>query len=182
MPGRPALTPRRLFGYRGGVMLAAKKCFSSRAARRRAGFTIIEVTMAAFVMVFGIATSLSVLSSGLRTLDDARNITLASQILQSELERLRLLPWSSSTGGEAISGLEEKATVDLATAYSSNTAVTGRFTLTRVVTATSGRETTMRDITLVVSWTSVFGTAHTRTFTTRYCKDGLYDFYYTLAK
>ncbi len=154
---------------------------AARPDRRRAGFTVIEVTMAAFVMVFGIATSLNVLSAGLRTLDDARNITLASQILQSELERLRLLPWSSSTGGEAISTESEKAAVDLSTAYSSNTAVTSRFTLTRVVTATSGREDSMRDITLVVSWTSVFGTSHTRTFTTRYCKDGLYDFYYTLA-
>jgi Tfp pilus assembly protein PilV len=163
-------------------MSAAKKPAPPRAARRRAGFTIIEVTMAAFVMVFGIATSLSVLSSGLRTLDDARHITLASQIMQSELERLRLLPWSSSTGGESITGLAEKAEVDLSVAYSSNTAVTSRFTLIRVVTATTDRTDTMRDITLVVSWTSVFGTAHTRTFTTRYCKDGLYDFYYTLAK
>ena len=69
------------------------------ARRRASGFTVIEVTMAAFVMVVGLASSLNVLSAGLRALDDARNITLASQILQSELERLRLLPWSSSTGG-----------------------------------------------------------------------------------
>jgi Tfp pilus assembly protein PilV len=152
------------------------------AARPVAGFTVIEVAFAATVLLLGLASATTLVQSGLRVLDDARNITLASQIMQSELERVRLLPWSSSTGGaEAISTMAEKATVDISSVFSANTAVVSRFALVRTVTATAGRTDTMRDITLTVTWTGVFGSAHSRSFTTRYGKDGLYDYFYTLA-
>src|SRR5687767_1372146 len=63
----------------------------------RGGFTIIEVTMATFVMAFGIATSIIALQTGFRALDVARDSTLASQIMQSEIERLRLWPWNNTS-------------------------------------------------------------------------------------
>lgn len=149
--------------------------------RRNAAFTLVEVAIAAFVLALGIALSIVTIQAGYRTMDDARNLTIASQVLQSELERLRLLPWSSDTGGESITGLATSETVDLTSSFTSNAQIAARFTLVRSVAQTSGREATMRDITLTVTWTGFYGVSHSRTFTTRYCKDGLYDYYYTIA-
>ncbi len=151
-----------------------------RSATLRA-FTIVEVAVAAVVLAFGISSAIITIQAGYRTMDDARNLTIASQVLQSELERLRLLPWSSDTGGESITGLPASEEVDLTSSFTSNAQIAGRFTLVRTVAQTTGRETTMRDITLTVSWTGIYGVTHSRTFTTRYCKDGLYDYYYTVA-
>src|ERR1044071_4324040 len=70
-----------------------------RPRRRRpdSGFTILEVSMATFVMGFGIATAIVAMQSGFKTIDVARGTTIASQILQSEMERLRLLSWTTMT-------------------------------------------------------------------------------------
>jgi Tfp pilus assembly protein PilV len=149
--------------------------------RNSRAFTLVEVAVAAVVLAFGIAMSIVTIQAGYRTMDDARNLTIASQVLQSELERIRLLPWSSDTGGESITGLAASETVDLTASFTSNPQIAARFTLLREVAQTVGREATMRDITLTVSWTGFYGVSHSRTFTTRYCKDGLYDYYYTVA-
>jgi len=142
---------------------------------------LVEVAIAAFVLAFGIAMSIVTIQAGYRTMDDARNLTIASQVLQSELERLRLLPWSSDTGGDSISAMPTSEAVDLTDSFTSNPQIAARFTLVRAVSETVGRETTMRDITLTVTWVGFYGVSHSRTFTTRYCKDGLYDYYYTIA-
>lgn len=154
---------------------------SRQGQRSVRAFTIVEVAVAAVILAFGITSSIITIQSGYRTMDDARNLTIASQVLQSELERLRLLPWSSDTGGESISALAASETVDLSSSFTSNAQIAARFTLVRTVAPTSGREATMRDITLTVTWTGIYGVSHSRTFTTRYCKDGLYDYYYTIA-
>src|SRR3954469_3581425 len=66
----------------------------TRAPRRRAGFTLAEVMMAAGVMAFAISGSIMVVQRGVKAIDNARNTPLASQIIQSEMERIRLLNWS----------------------------------------------------------------------------------------
>lgn len=136
--------------------------------------------MAATVMVLGIVTSLTTLQFGMRSVDTARNMTLASQILQSELEILRLQNWAQ------ISALPASATVDPATSISSGSsttldtmlnAIAGRFTCTRTVAAISGRAD-IKLITLDVSWLGVDGRSHTVTYQTRYAKNGLSDYFY----
>lgn len=136
--------------------------------------------MAAIVMVLGIVTSLTTLQFGMRSVDTARNMTLASQILQSELEILRLQNWTQ------ISALPASATVDPATSISSGSATTldtmlntiaRRFTCTRTVAAISGRAD-IKLITLDVSWLGVDGRSHTVTYQTRYAKNGLSDYFY----
>eukprot|EP01036_Dinobryon_divergens_P041411 gene41411-54895_t len=69
--------------------------------------------MAATVMILGIVTSLTTLQFGMRSVDTARSMTLASQIMQSEMEILRLQNWAQ------ISALAASATVDPATTISS---------------------------------------------------------------
>ena len=158
--------------------------------RADAGFTILEVAMASFVMAFGIATSIIAMQAGFKTVDVARGTTLASQILQSEMERLRMMSWteisalSTATDSTAPIPSGSPAGVEMfdgSTYFSSNPAVAGRYTITRTVAADSSRPTEVMNITISVTWTSFDGRSHTRSFQSMYAKDGLYDYYYTLA-
>jgi Tfp pilus assembly protein PilV len=151
---------------------------------RERGFAIIEVAMATFVLAFGIATATIVLQTGFKALNVARDSTLASQIIQSEIERLRLWPWSKSSPASTIDSITElptSDTVSLSTMFSASTALASKFTVTRTVLPDGSRPDDVRYITVTVSWKSYDGRDHTRAFTTMYAKNGLYDYYYTLA-
>lgn len=182
--------PARAITLRGmdAIEVQAKPGPRPAKPRRRltgpAGFTVLEVAMATFVMSFGIATSLIALQTGYKSINVARDSTLASQIMQSEIERLRLWPWSKTTSPtnpvDSITELPASETVSLASMFTSNPTLAARFTVTRTVTVDASRAD-VRYITIAVTWNSYDGRAHTRTFTTMYAKNGLYDYYYTIA-
>ena len=155
-----------------------------RAARRQdRGFTIIEVAMASFIMAFGIGSSIIALQSGFKALDVARDTTLASQILQSEIERLRLMAWSNTatTAVDSIIELPASEAVSLASMFSSSAGLETKFDVTRAVEVDADRPTEVRYITISVRWRSYDGRTHNRSFRSMYAKNGLYDYYYTLA-
>ena len=150
-----------------------------RTRKTQTGFTIVEVMIAAIIMVLGITTSLTTLTFGMRAIDTARNSTLAAQIMQSEMENIRLLNWAQLTA------LPASETVNISSIISSGSSTTldatlnniiSKFTCTRTITTPKSN---MREITLTVSWNGQDGRAHSNSYITRYCKDGLYDFYYT---
>lgn len=135
--------------------------------------------ISAIILVLGITTSLTTLTYGMRAVDTARNSTLAAQIMQSEMENFRLLNWAQLTA------LPASETVDISSVISSGSSTTlddtlnniiSKFTCTRTITTP---KTDMREITLTVSWNGHDGRSHTNNYITRYCKNGLYDFYYT---
>lgn len=136
--------------------------------------------MAAIVMVLGIVTSLTTLQFGMRSVDTARNMTLAAQIMQSEMEILRLQNWTQ------ISALPATATVDPTSTISSGStsaldtmlnAIANRFACTRTVADISGRAD-IKLITLTVGWAGVDGRSHSLSYQTRYAKNGLSDYLY----
>ena len=142
--------------------------------------------MATFVMAFGIATSIIALQMGFRAINVARDETLASQIMQSEIERIRLWPWNKTSPASVVDSITElpaSEAVSLTSTFASNTTIAARFAVTRSV-ATDPADATrnVRYITVAVTWKSYDGRSHTRTFTTLDAKDGRYDYYYTLAK
>lgn len=150
---------------------------ASSPGRRRA-FTILEVALSATILALVIATSLTVLQTGMRAVDTARNTTLAGQISQSVLEVLRLQNWTR------ISALPSFATVNIRDAISSGTSTTldatlntvmSRFTCTRTV---SDPKTNMRLITVTVSWRGNDGRFHTVSSQARYARKGLNDYIY----
>lgn len=144
----------------------------------------MEVAMATFVMALGISTSIIALQTGFKALDLARNSTLASQIMQSEIERLRLWPWNKTSPSgivDSIYELPETETVSLSTMFASNPALAAKFAVTRTVVEDPSRSADVRYITVSVTWASYDGRQHTRSFTTMYARNGLYDYYYTLA-
>ena len=133
------------------------------------GFSIAEVTMAVTIMSLAISTSLTTMQRSFMSLDSARNITLASQIMQSELESMRLNPWSTISGYPA-----GPTTLSIDSAFTGNAAVANRFTLTRQVATI---RTGLRQITLTVSWNSFDGRAMSRFYVTYYGENGLYDYF-----
>jgi hypothetical protein len=145
---------------------------------RRAGFTILEVAAAATILALVISTSLTVLQRGMCAVDTARNMTLASQIAQSELEVLRLQNWPQ------IVALPATAVVNISDAISSGNVtaldatlntMTSRFTCTRTV---SDPKPNMRLITITATWHGNDARFHSVLAQTRYAKNGLNDYIY----
>jgi type II secretory pathway pseudopilin PulG len=133
--------------------------------RRRRAFTILEVMVAATVLALGIVSAVTVSQRGLQALDTARNLGAASQLMQSELERLRLMNWAQ------LQALQDSGvtTVPLEGAP-------GRFTCEREI---RDLKAGMKEITLVAQWKGYDGRAHTARLITRYGKTGLNDYFYT---
>ena len=62
---------------------------------RRKAFTIIEVMMAAAVMLAGIMGMIQVVVSGSEMIDVSRKQTIAAQIIHSEIDKLHLNDWTT---------------------------------------------------------------------------------------
>ena len=133
--------------------------------RIRAGFTIVEVMVAAAVLALGIASVVTVSQRGLQALDTARNLAGASQLMQSEMERLRLMSWvqlqAVQDSGETTVPLEGPA---------------GRYVCTRQIQDVKAN---MKEIVLVATWKGYDGRGHTARLITRYGRTGLNDYFYT---
>lgn len=137
--------------------------------RGRAAFTLVEVMVASLVLVFGIVTALSVLQRGNQAFDTARNLALASQLMQGEMERLRLMSWAQ------LDALQQSG--DTAVPLDANTgAVRARFQCARVI---ADIKTNMKEITLTATWSGYDGRPHTARLITRYGRTGLNDYFYT---
>src|SRR5688572_24635328 len=166
-------TPPR--GWRGA-------CGRAGGLRRRA-FTIVEVMVAATVMVMAISSSLIVLQHGLRAIDTARYTTLAGQILQSQMEKLRLLTWTqlnSATGPVAYTTFTPDV-VATATPQLQRFTVAGvpQRCAQSITDATELPGGFMKKITLTATWSGSDGRPHTLSYITYYAKNGMSDFFYT---
>ena len=139
-----------------------------RRASTRAGFTLVEVMLASVVLVLGITTAIVTLQRGLQALDTARHMTHASQVMQSEMERLRLKSWAQI---QALQDAKDTAVTVTAAAGLSTT-----FRCTRDI---RDLKTDMKEITLESVWNGYDGRPHTVRYVTRYGKTGLYDYFYT---
>jgi Tfp pilus assembly protein PilV len=133
-----------------------------------AAFTLLEVMVAAAVLTLGVATSFLVIQRGLQAVDTARNLTTAAQIMGNEMERLRLKSWVQIQQLQAA----PDTTVPLDRGISSE-----RFSCTRTI---RDLKTDMKEIVLTASWHGYDGRVHAVGMITRYCRNGLNDYYYTI--
>ena len=159
---------------------------ASRAKIKRSisAFTFVEVMMASTVMVLAIASSIIVLQQGMRALDTARFTTLAGQILQSQMEKLRLLTWTQLTNATSGPVAYSTFTPDVASTASTqmNRFMVGTDTnrCSQVIEAAPGVLTSkMMKITLTANWRGLDGSPHTLSYVTYYGQNGLSDFFYT---
>ncbi|MEZ5275284.1 MAG: type II secretion system protein [Opitutaceae bacterium] len=132
------------------------------------GFTLVEVLVASVVLGMVFLSSIGAMTVGYRLLENARFNTLAAQIIQSEIETLRLMNWAQ------ISALpsNEAITID----SDLNNASLNRFTGNRILTSLRANT---KAIIVNVQWTATSGQVHSRRYTTYMGKDGLNDYYYT---
>jgi Tfp pilus assembly protein PilV len=126
------------------------------------GFTLAEVLIAACVLLFGIVTAITTMQRGLQAVDTARNLSQATQLMQSEMERLRLKSWSQ------LETLQESG--DTAVPLD---ATASRFTCRRTI---KDLKTDMKEIVVTVQWSGYDGRPHTAKLITRYGKNGLNDY------
>jgi len=139
--------------------------------------------MAAAVMALSISTSLLVMGRGFSSLDSARCISYASQIMQSELEKMRLTQWGNGTGGagSGTTGVSAYPTtptvIPIAAAFTNVGDVGSRMTLTRIAANAPGHTTGMIQVTLTISWTTSDRHTLSRSYITYYGQNGLYDFF-----
>ena len=138
-------------------------------AGRRAGFTIIEVAMAGAILALVIATALTASQRAMLQLDTARNLETAADILQTELEHERILPWAR------VSDPSYQPVID--SGFTRHPTIAGRFSLSRTIVTLPNRGGQMVQITLTVRWRGYDGRELTRTHTTYFTQGGLYDYF-----
>lgn len=132
-------------------------------------FTLLEVMLAAAVLAFGIVTAITTLQRGLQAIDTARNYTYAAQLMQGELEQLRLKNWSQ---------LETLQSAGPAPVTLDPAASSARTSFQCMRTITSPKAD-LKEILLISTWRGYDGRPHTVRLITRYAKNGLYDYFYT---
>lgn len=135
-----------------------------------AGFTLMEVALAMFVLALALSTSITTMQRAFANLDTARNISTASAILQTQIEKERLLDWAVLCDTRYQPAIDDSLL--------RNPAVAGRFTLSRSVAELPDRGGLMVQVTLTVRWRNTDGRSLARSYTTYFTRDGLRDFYY----
>jgi hypothetical protein len=153
-------------------------------ARSTEAFTIIEVALAASVMLLGIVGMFQVIISGTEMIDVSRKQTIAAEIIHSEIDRLHLSDWTT------VNAMAASSTIQIDTLSSSSTfgypelttfqSVTKGFSVTRTITTV---KTDLKKITFSVTWSGVAligsdsnrtARTYTRTGWTYFGKNGLY--------
>ncbi len=132
-----------------------------------AAATLVEVMVSVviFGLVFGAVAS--VLTQGYMIMETARDNTRVSQVLQSEIERLRSMSWAD------LDGLPSPQQYVPQSGF--NVAFNNRYQCTRVINA---RKPDQKEIILTVIWDDSKSINHVRQFVTYYTKEGLNDYFY----
>jgi Tfp pilus assembly protein PilV len=154
---------------------------------RQEAFTIVEVMMAAVVMLAGVVGMMQVIVSGSEMIDVSRKQTIATQIIHSELDRIRLTTYAQLSDGSTAILLADAASPENTSARYTRTAypelwttLTGSsFTCTRTI---SSVRTDLKKIVFTVTWLGntnrVTGATNSRQYTrsgsTHFGRNGLY--------
>ena len=148
---------------------------------RQKAFTLVEVLMAAVLLLAGIVGMIQAVASGSQMLDLARKQTLASQIIQNEIGKLHQATWttvSAYTNNNPTLGTLITSTITDSTnsSYQSGSVVFQNFKCYRFV---EDVRTDLRKITFSVMWDSgnvgrTYVKTRTRTGSTYVGKNGLY--------
>ena len=135
---------------------------------RQGAFTLIEVMVAMIVFSMAIAGGLLGISRGFELIDTTRNYTRSSQVLQSELELLRTLPWLTfSQLSESV--LTEKFQEQIIDQFGEDSYVGA------VTTELTGGD--LMKVMVTVEWSTRKGRVHTLNYVTFFTEGGVNDYY-----
>jgi hypothetical protein len=134
---------------------------------RREAFSLVEVMTASCVLMLGLGGTVMTVKTSLDTISHARHLGAASQIMQSELERLRLRSWNQ------LQAIQDSADQSVAI----DTIPSGsKLTCSRQI---RDLRDGLKEITVETRWGGLNGNAHTARLVTRYARNGLNDYFYT---
>jgi prepilin-type N-terminal cleavage/methylation domain-containing protein len=135
---------------------------------RQAGFTLVEVMIAMVVFSMVIAGGFVGISRGFELIETSRNYTRSSQVLQSELELLRTLPWETFSE-LSDSELTDKFQQQIISQF-------GQDTYTGTVTTKLWGGDLMQVI-VTVEWSGSKGRVHLLNYMTCFTEGGVNDYY-----
>ncbi len=131
------------------------------------GFTLTEVIVSLGIFTMVIAGGLSGVRRGFDILQDSRNYTRISQILQSEVETLRTLSW------EELTDLDANVQIDVDTQFDTNA-----YDMYRVRRRIVTEDTDLRRVVVVVSYENNRGRLVTLRYVTFFTRGGVNDYFY----
>jgi Tfp pilus assembly protein PilV len=131
--------------------------------RANGAFTLVEVLMAAVIMLVGVVGMIDAIKIGSEMLDLSRKQTIAIQIIHSEIDRVRLNSWTE------VQQLPATLSYDLSKIGFQG--INQGFACTRVV---SEVRTDLKKITYTVTWKGNTGRSYSRSSSTYVGKNGLY--------
>ncbi len=131
------------------------------------GFSLVEVMVASCVLMVGLGGTVLTVKNSLTTISHARHLGTASQIMQSELERLRLRNWAQ------LQALQDSGDSTVTTTEAPRGS---RLTCTRQI---RDLRDGLKEITIEARWGGTTDRPHTARLVTRYARSGLNDYFYT---
>lgn len=121
---------------------------------------------AACVLFLAVAGTLIAVKISMARLDNSRRLDTASQVMQSEFERLRLRNWTQ------LQAMQDSGATDVQTDLPAAAGI--RFTR-RIVDLRDG----LKEISVEATWGAAGERARTARMVTRYARNGLNDYVYT---
>lgn len=126
------------------------------------GFTLIEVMLAAAVMLAGIMGMMQVVTSASEMLDASRKQTIATQMMHGEIEKIRVTDWAQ------LELLPETQEVPVNSSFQP---ISEGFRCSRAISTVRAG---MKQISYTVTWTGNTGRSYSRSSSTYVGKNGLY--------
>jgi hypothetical protein len=153
--------------------------------RRQAAFTFVEVVMAAAVMAVAFASIFAIMTCGLFIDQTSRENARATEIMLGKMEGVRLYSPTQLTNTTLLvrsftNWFSETNNIGMPNAQGYGIQYTGMVTFASVAFSTS-YSSNMQKVTVNIGWTSGGqGTmAHTRSMSTFYANQGLYNYVWT---
>lgn len=124
--------------------------------------------MAGAVMALALMSVIPVMQRAFVHVDRARSLEIAANILETEFEKERLLSWDRLTDSGYVPVIDGS--------FTRVPSIAGRFTLARSIEQVADHEGELVQVTLSVTWRGMDGRSLTRSYSTYFGKNGLYDY------
>jgi prepilin-type N-terminal cleavage/methylation domain-containing protein len=141
---------------------------NKNAIQSKDGFTLVEVIVSMFLMAIVFTAAFGTYFLGMRMVEDAREELRASQIVQSELERMRTLTWDDLEELDPFSPFSPQG--NFVNQFSKN------YNCYRWVYQMNSSQ---KRVIIYVQWVNSRGDTTWQVFNTVFTRNGLNDYYYS---